>query len=60
MMDVMASPLRGADGNTEFLLHLRRDAPAPGATPPDAALDAVVAEAAALVGGPQAPTEADA
>jgi hypothetical protein len=24
MMGVMVSPLHGADGNTEFLLHLRR------------------------------------
>jgi 23S rRNA (cytidine1920-2'-O)/16S rRNA (cytidine1409-2'-O)-methyltransferase len=28
MMDVMASPLRGARGNVEFLAHLRRGAPA--------------------------------
>jgi 23S rRNA (cytidine1920-2'-O)/16S rRNA (cytidine1409-2'-O)-methyltransferase len=49
MMEVMVSPLRGADGNTEFLLHLRRDG-RPGAAPaPDdraaAVLDAVVAAA---------------
>jgi hypothetical protein len=28
MMDVMASPLRGARGNVEFLAHVRRGAPA--------------------------------
>ena len=45
MMDVMVSPLKGADGNVEFLVHLRAHAGAPGAVD-DAALDAVVAEAA--------------
>ena len=30
MMGVMVSPLRGADGNIEFLLHLRRHRPGPG------------------------------
>jgi 23S rRNA (cytidine1920-2'-O)/16S rRNA (cytidine1409-2'-O)-methyltransferase len=45
MMDVMVSPLKGADGNVEFLVHLRAHAGAPGPVD-DAALDAVVAEAA--------------
>jgi 23S rRNA (cytidine1920-2'-O)/16S rRNA (cytidine1409-2'-O)-methyltransferase len=43
MMEVMVSPLKGADGNVEFLAHLR--ASAPGGTVDDARLDAVVAEA---------------
>jgi 23S rRNA (cytidine1920-2'-O)/16S rRNA (cytidine1409-2'-O)-methyltransferase len=34
MMGVMVSPLRGADGNVEFLVHLRAHA-APGAGAPD-------------------------
>lgn len=44
MMDVMASPIRGADGNTEFLVEFRRGAVAPG----DVAtrLDSVIASAA--------------
>lgn len=37
-MGAMASPLRGADGNVEFLLHAR----APGAGAPGLALDALV------------------
>lgn len=45
MMDVMVSPLKGADGNVEFLVHVRAHAAAPGIVD-DAALDAVVAEAA--------------
>ncbi|MFP3900571.1 MAG: TlyA family RNA methyltransferase [Acidimicrobiia bacterium] len=48
IMGVMVSPLTGADGNAEFLLHARRP-PAPGGRPVD--LDAVVADALALVGG---------
>ena len=47
MMGVMASPLRGADGNAEFLVHLK---PAPGAAPSsgrDERVDEAVAEAAA-------------
>jgi 23S rRNA (cytidine1920-2'-O)/16S rRNA (cytidine1409-2'-O)-methyltransferase len=40
MMGGMASPLRGADGNVEFLVHARKGAPATTAD-----LDAVVAEA---------------
>jgi 23S rRNA (cytidine1920-2'-O)/16S rRNA (cytidine1409-2'-O)-methyltransferase len=44
IMGVMASPLRGADGNVEFLLHARTAAP-DASPPPD--LDALVAEALA-------------
>jgi 23S rRNA (cytidine1920-2'-O)/16S rRNA (cytidine1409-2'-O)-methyltransferase len=44
MMDVMVSPLKGADGNVEFLVHVRAHAGARGVVD-DAALDAVVAEA---------------
>ncbi len=50
MMGVMPSPLHGADGNTEFLLHLVHAAAGPdgSATPVDvAALDAAVAAAEA-------------
>ena len=44
MMEAMVSPLKGADGNVEFLVHLRAHA---GAAPgvPDERLDAAVAEA---------------
>jgi 23S rRNA (cytidine1920-2'-O)/16S rRNA (cytidine1409-2'-O)-methyltransferase len=42
MMDAMASPLLGADGNVEFLVHARARAGGPG---PELDLDAVVAEA---------------
>jgi 23S rRNA (cytidine1920-2'-O)/16S rRNA (cytidine1409-2'-O)-methyltransferase len=56
IMDAMTSPLRGADGNAEFLVHVRR--PAPGRDPQDAAhdgrapdLDALVAEASGEAGG---------
>jgi 23S rRNA (cytidine1920-2'-O)/16S rRNA (cytidine1409-2'-O)-methyltransferase len=41
MMDVMVSPLRGADGNVEFLAHVRAHAGA-AAVVGDDALDAVV------------------
>jgi 23S rRNA (cytidine1920-2'-O)/16S rRNA (cytidine1409-2'-O)-methyltransferase len=54
IMGVMASPLRGADGNVEFLLHARTAAsPGPGGTAPDAGaapLDALVTVAIAQVG----------
>lgn len=43
MMDVMVSPLRGADGNVEFLAHLR--AHTGGCAVDDTAIEAVVAEA---------------
>jgi 23S rRNA (cytidine1920-2'-O)/16S rRNA (cytidine1409-2'-O)-methyltransferase len=46
MMGAMVSPLRGADGNVEFLVHLRAHADAPGRVG-DEELDAVVAEAGA-------------
>ena len=43
-MGLMVSPLRGADGNVEFLLHARARGPMPG--PVDAAaIAAVVADA---------------
>jgi hypothetical protein len=42
----MVSPLKGADGNVEFLVHLRAHADAPGRVG-DEELDAVVAEAGA-------------
>ncbi|HVF32489.1 MAG TPA: TlyA family RNA methyltransferase, partial [Acidimicrobiales bacterium] len=45
MMGAMVSPLRGADGNVEFLVHLRAHEAAPGAARV-VDLDAVVAEAA--------------
>ena len=45
MMDVMVSPLKGADGNVEFLVHLRAHVGASELVD-EAALDAVVAEAA--------------
>ena len=44
MMGVMVSPLKGADGNVEFLVHLRAHT-AGGSGAGDDALDAVVAEA---------------
>ena len=45
MMDVMASPLKGADGNVEFLAHARAHDPSPPAA--DERLDAAVADAEA-------------
>ena len=56
MMGVMVSPLRGADGNTEFLLHLVRPRPGVPAVPDDddrtAAVEGLVAAvvAAAVTG----------
>ena len=47
-MGVMASPLRGADGNVEFLLHARRRSGAPAEGTPD--VDGAVAEALARTG----------
>jgi hypothetical protein len=43
IMDLMVSPLRGADGNVEFLLHLR--AGATRTAPAEALVDAAIAEA---------------
>ncbi len=43
IMAAMVSPLRGADGNAEFFLHLRPAGAAPGVEPVD--LDALVAAA---------------
>lgn len=48
MMDVMASPIHGADGNTEFLVEFRRGAVA--SVDSDARLDAVIASSAAGIG----------
>jgi len=44
IMGLMVSPLRGADGNVEFLLHARAHEPIPGPVD-DAAIAAVVADA---------------
>lgn len=56
IMGVMASPLTGADGNVEFLLHARAGGPEAvaevGAAVPVAR---AVAEGLALVGAPEAP-----
>jgi 23S rRNA (cytidine1920-2'-O)/16S rRNA (cytidine1409-2'-O)-methyltransferase len=48
MMGVMVSPLRGADGNVEFLAHLRIGAAGGGATGPTEAIGAAVAAAVGL------------
>ena len=45
MMGVMVSPLKGADGNVEFLVHLRAHA-GDGAAAPDHVIDAVVDDVA--------------
>jgi 23S rRNA (cytidine1920-2'-O)/16S rRNA (cytidine1409-2'-O)-methyltransferase len=64
IMGVMASPLRGADGNVEFLLHARRERgtgpPHPG-RPLDAAALAASLErvVAGIVAGPDAPGAAE-
>jgi 23S rRNA (cytidine1920-2'-O)/16S rRNA (cytidine1409-2'-O)-methyltransferase len=50
MMGAMVSPLTGADGNVEFLVHLVSGRPGPEAGPVEVDLDAVVAEAVALHG----------
>jgi 23S rRNA (cytidine1920-2'-O)/16S rRNA (cytidine1409-2'-O)-methyltransferase len=50
MMGAMVSPLTGADGNVEFLVHLEAGGGGPPAVPPSVDLDAVVAEAAARHG----------
>jgi hypothetical protein len=47
MMGVMVSPLRGADGNVEFLVHLRaHTAPATGASLVEGWIDVALAEVA--------------
>jgi 23S rRNA (cytidine1920-2'-O)/16S rRNA (cytidine1409-2'-O)-methyltransferase len=51
MMGVMVSPLRGADGNVEFLAHLYAGTPASGAADVDAAIAAVVREARIATAG---------
>jgi 23S rRNA (cytidine1920-2'-O)/16S rRNA (cytidine1409-2'-O)-methyltransferase len=53
IMGAMASPLRGADGNVEFLLHARRAAP--GVSPPPD-LDTLIAEALAAAAPTPGPT----
>lgn len=55
MMGLMVSPLRGADGNVEFLVHLRAHVAAGTGAPPsdtlvDAWIDAAIAEAVAEAG----------
>jgi len=47
MMGVMVSPLRGAEGNVEFLMHLRVQ-PAPAGHDPGPRIAAAVAEASAM------------
>ena len=57
-MGVMVSPLHGADGNTEFLLHLRRvgaEEPVPSPTDVRAMVDAAVEAAVARVQTGSAP-----
>jgi 23S rRNA (cytidine1920-2'-O)/16S rRNA (cytidine1409-2'-O)-methyltransferase len=51
MMDLMVSPLRGADGNIEFLAHLCAGTPPEHRVDVRAALDVVVAEARAAAPG---------
>jgi 23S rRNA (cytidine1920-2'-O)/16S rRNA (cytidine1409-2'-O)-methyltransferase len=54
MMDAMVSPLKGADGNVEFLLHLRPHAhEVPSEQEQGALLDAVVSAAVDREGGSQ-------
>ena len=47
MMGLMVSPLRGAEGNVEFLAHFRPGGAGAGAANQERDIDAVVAEAAA-------------
>jgi 23S rRNA (cytidine1920-2'-O)/16S rRNA (cytidine1409-2'-O)-methyltransferase len=44
IMGAMASPLTGADGNVEFLLHARTGAPGPDPANVGALLDGALAE----------------
>jgi hypothetical protein len=48
-MDVMPSPITGADGNVEFLLHARRGTGAPSGG--DLDVDGAVAEALDRIAG---------
>ncbi|HEY3811333.1 MAG TPA: TlyA family RNA methyltransferase [Acidimicrobiales bacterium] len=52
MMGVMVSPLQGADGNVEFLAHLRTASPGPAGPNSERAIDGAVAQAAAAAAGP--------
>ena len=47
MMGVMVSPLRGADGNVEFLVHMRVGSPMGAPADPTRAVEAAVAAAQA-------------
>jgi 23S rRNA (cytidine1920-2'-O)/16S rRNA (cytidine1409-2'-O)-methyltransferase len=51
IMEAMASPLTGADGNVEFLLHALAPPASSAAAGASADLDAAVSEALALAGG---------
>jgi hypothetical protein len=50
MMEAMPSPITGAEGNVEFLVHCRAGAPS-GSACSDGALDDVIAAALAAHGG---------
>jgi len=60
IMGAMASPLTGASGNVEFLLHARKGAPRAQAGEPTALVAAAVAEAASHRSPPGRATPADA
>lgn len=51
IMDLMASPLTGADGNVEFLLHARAHAPVPDGPDPEGLVAAALREAVGAAGG---------
>jgi 23S rRNA (cytidine1920-2'-O)/16S rRNA (cytidine1409-2'-O)-methyltransferase len=53
MMGIMVSPLQGADGNVEFLAHLRTASPGPAGPSSERAIDGAVARAAAGAAGPR-------
>ena len=57
MMGVMVSPLRGADGNVEFLAHLRTGLAAGGAADPMRAIDAAMATASDPAAQPVEPED---
>ena len=50
-MGVMVSPVTGAEGNVEFLLHADARNRARGLSDPDAAVDRAVAHAVGVRGG---------